>query len=108
MSITKHTSLAAIEFLPQQRAIHVAHHTVILEGDVVISGPTIHRQAFAEADDKEAILTEISSFVSEDYIKAVGELNLLKQELSAAYTALAAKDVEIQTLMASAGTPEPV
>lgn len=98
MSLSKHTVLASVEFLIQQRAIQVAHHTSIMEGDVVISGPTIHRQAFAESDDKTAILAEIGEYVSADYVLLVTENQSLQQQLALVLSenqALAARIAEL-------------
>lgn len=98
MQITKQTSLASVEILVQQRAIQVAHHTFIKEGDVVISGPSIHRQAFAEADDKSAVLAEIAEYVSADYVLLVTENQSLQQQLALVLSenqALAARIAEL-------------
>lgn len=104
MSLERVTKLATLEILFQQRAIHVAHHTFIMEGDVVISGPTIHRQAFAEADDKTAILAEIADYVSADYVLIVAENQNLQQQLAQALSenqALSARVSELETTIAT-------
>lgn len=98
MTITKKTVLASVEFLIQQRAIQVAHHTSIMEGGEVISGPTVHRQAFAETDNKTAILAEIAEYVSADYVLVVTENQKLQQQLNQVLSenqALAARIAEL-------------
>ena len=111
MTITKHTVLASVELLIQQRAIQVAHHTSIMEGSEVISGPAVHRQAFAETDNKTAILAEISEYVSADYVMVLDELATTQQQLAQALSenqALVSRVAELEEsrLLALGGQPQ--
>jgi hypothetical protein len=63
MTLYKETKLASIELLPESGGLNVAWHTNIVENGEVISGPAIHRRAFA-ADELADIQPSIDLLVA--------------------------------------------
>lgn len=70
--LEKITFLHSVEIILTAGAVHAAWHTVIKEGGVVISGPSIHRAAY-KVTSAEVLPEEVLAHVSAGTLAALIE-----------------------------------